>query len=580
MATAAVDKAQDKSKEKHKRFRSDRYSKMLERQRLLRECETVSALAKAEAILKAEKEYLMKHGVRVNWPGKKALEEAYKQSQQYDTNSSSFPLSISSTSISYSSNIHVDPKLTAYGGSLPASPRHTPLQKAPAIAASHYEMPPMGRISLASASPIRGNPLPSDNSFNFSFNENSSIFAQNPQLTSTPVGKPQQQQPFSFQPTSASSIPVSEPKTITTKPFIGFAPSASNSTDSGKFSSDNATDAELSKTPQSEKPFAGFGSTAPLFPQSSTTTVTSLPASTMPSVKEFIDNPENNEIRRMIKMEVGNSIDKAIQKRPTEVELNKVLAEFSQYFNRLLAGESMKSTLSLNKTFIFDSKNEKMMNFLIDICSRRIIEMLKQDPSLSDVAKLVHSLIGCKILNFKKIFRQILTNSMFIIQLTSDDLIIALDEKLNDDAGFFTLNCLDTDRALLRFLCIIEMVNSQQVKNLSDLCGIRLLNELCIACNTLPQLPVTTLSVLFEIMQTAGPALTHETSPYRKEFIQMVFPRLRSLVNEDMKLLEAACDGIAVRLAEQTIFGTHLQKMHAIVRQRVVDSLEKIGIKS
>lgn len=76
---------------------------MLERQRLLRECETVSALAKAEAILKAEKEYLMKHGVRVNWPGKKALEEAYKQSQQYDTNSSSFPLSTSSTSISYSS---------------------------------------------------------------------------------------------------------------------------------------------------------------------------------------------------------------------------------------------------------------------------------------------------------------------------------------------------------------------------------------------------------------------------------------------------------------------------------------------
>lgn len=104
-------------------------------------------------------------------------------------------------------------------------------------------MPPMGRISLASASPIRGNPLPSDNSFNFSFNENSSIFAQNPQLTSTPVGKQQQQQPFSFQTTSASSIPVSEPKvsTITTKPFIGFVPSASNSTDSGKFSSDNAT---------------------------------------------------------------------------------------------------------------------------------------------------------------------------------------------------------------------------------------------------------------------------------------------------------------------------------------------------
>lgn len=89
----------EKSKEKHRRFRSDRYSKMLERQKLLRECETVSALAKAEAILKAEKEYLMKHGVRVNWPGKKALEEAYKQT----VNNSSLPLSTSSTSISYSS---------------------------------------------------------------------------------------------------------------------------------------------------------------------------------------------------------------------------------------------------------------------------------------------------------------------------------------------------------------------------------------------------------------------------------------------------------------------------------------------
>uniref|UniRef100_A0A914YU69 Uncharacterized protein n=1 Tax=Panagrolaimus superbus TaxID=310955 RepID=A0A914YU69_9BILA len=165
MATtaAAADKAQA-SKEKHRRFRSDRYSKMLERQKLLRECETVSTLAKAEAILKAEKEYLMKHGVRVNWPGKKALEEAYNKT----VNNSSLPLNTSSTSISYSSNIHIDPNLTAYGGSLPASPvRHTILHKAPAIAPSHFEPPPMGRISLASASPIRGNPLPSDNSFNF-----------------------------------------------------------------------------------------------------------------------------------------------------------------------------------------------------------------------------------------------------------------------------------------------------------------------------------------------------------------------------------------------------------------------------
>lgn len=72
---------------------------MLERQQILRECESISALAKAEAILKAEKEYLQKNGVRVNWPGKKALEEAYKQTMA----STSLPPSSSSTSISYSS---------------------------------------------------------------------------------------------------------------------------------------------------------------------------------------------------------------------------------------------------------------------------------------------------------------------------------------------------------------------------------------------------------------------------------------------------------------------------------------------
>lgn len=90
----------DKNRERHKRYRSDRYSLMLERQRALRECEGIAALAKAEAILQAEKAYLHKHGVRVNWPGKKALEEAYKQTVK---SNSSLPLSTSSTSISYSS---------------------------------------------------------------------------------------------------------------------------------------------------------------------------------------------------------------------------------------------------------------------------------------------------------------------------------------------------------------------------------------------------------------------------------------------------------------------------------------------
>lgn len=82
--------------------------------------------------------------------------------------------------------------------------------------------------------------------------------------------------------------------------------------------------------------------------------------------------------------------------------------------------------------------------------------------------------------------------------------IIALDEKLTADAGYFTLNCLDSDKALLRFLCALEMIDTLQVKNLSDLCGIRLLYELCMACNILPQLPVTTLSVLFEVMQVCA----------------------------------------------------------------------------
>uniref|UniRef100_A0AC34GVS3 Uncharacterized protein n=1 Tax=Panagrolaimus sp. ES5 TaxID=591445 RepID=A0AC34GVS3_9BILA len=435
-AAAAADKVQEKSKEKHRRFRSDRYSKMLERQKLLRECETVSALAKAEAILKAEKEYLMKHGVRVNWPGKKALEEAYKQT----VNNSSLPLSTSSTSISYSSNIHIDSNLTAYGGSLPASPvRHTILHKAPTIAPSHFELPPMGRISLASASPIRGNPLPSDSSFNFSFNENNStMFAQNPQLTSTPIGKSiqQQQQPiaFSFQPASASSLPVFEPKssaTIATKPFAGFAPSASNSTDSGKFSSDNATVHKLPTRLTPSGPLAAAFKPPKLVEQPEAPKVAPPVAvrwlrlqrdyyrKFIANVKEFMDNPENNELRRIIKMEVGNSVDKALQKRPSDGELTKSLAEFSEYLNRFLSGETMTSTLMPNKTFTFD---QKCLNFLIHTISVRIIEMVKQDPSLTDVAKLVHSVVASKLTTFKKIFRQILTNSMFLIQLTSDDL--------------------------------------------------------------------------------------------------------------------------------------------------------------
>uniref|UniRef100_A0AC34EZL3 Exportin-1 C-terminal domain-containing protein n=1 Tax=Panagrolaimus sp. ES5 TaxID=591445 RepID=A0AC34EZL3_9BILA len=118
------------------------------------------------------------------------------------------------------------------------------------------------------------------------------------------------------------------------------------------------------------------------------------------------------------------------------------------------------------------------------------------------------------------------------------------------------------------------MIENPQVKNLSDLCGIRLLYELCVACNTLPQIPVTTLSVLFEIMQTAGQALTAANSPYQKEFLQIVFPRLQALVKEDVS---NAIDGITVRLADAS-FGTHLTKMHSIVRQRVLDALEKIGI--
>lgn len=91
------------------------------------------------------------------------------------------------------------------------------------------------------------------------------------------------------------------------------------------------------------------------------------------NVKEFLDNPQNNEIRRILKMEVGNSIDKALQKRPTDSDVNRSLAEFSQYFSRLLSGESMPSTLLPKKTFSFDPKNDGMMNFLIDVCSRRII---------------------------------------------------------------------------------------------------------------------------------------------------------------------------------------------------------------
>lgn len=48
--------------------------------------------------------------------------------------------------------------------------------------------------------------------------------------------------------------------------------------------------------------------------------------------------------------------------------------------------------------------------------------MIKLDPALVEIARLVHSLLTLKIPNFKKIFRQILANSMFIIQIASDDL--------------------------------------------------------------------------------------------------------------------------------------------------------------
>lgn len=79
--------------------------------------------------------------------------------------------------------------------------------------------------------------------------------------------------------------------------------------------------------------------------------------------------------------------------------------------------------------------------------------------------------------------------------------IISLDEKLTADAGYFSINCLEFERTLLRFLCLLEMHDNPQVKNLSDLSGIRLLYELCVACNVLPQVPVATLFVLFQILQ-------------------------------------------------------------------------------
>lgn len=92
------------------------------------------------------------------------------------------------------------------------------------------------------------------------------------------------------------------------------------------------------------------------------------------NVKEFMDNPENNELRRIIKMEVGNSVDKALQKRPSDGELTKSLAEFSEYLNRFLSGETMTSTLMPNKTFTFD---QKCLNFLIHTISVRIIVSFK-----------------------------------------------------------------------------------------------------------------------------------------------------------------------------------------------------------
>lgn len=104
----------------------------------------------------------------------------------------------------------------------------------------------MARLSFASASPIRGNPVVNtDQSFNFSFPGNASAFASSAQMTSTPVADNKQAPLFSFaQPVASQPFGISNTKisaTAQTRPFSGFAPSASNSTDSGKFSSDNAT---------------------------------------------------------------------------------------------------------------------------------------------------------------------------------------------------------------------------------------------------------------------------------------------------------------------------------------------------
>lgn len=91
------------------------------------------------------------------------------------------------------------------------------------------------------------------------------------------------------------------------------------------------------------------------------------------AVKAFTDNPENNEVRRIIKMEIGNLFDRTLQKRPSKDELDTSLAQLTNYFNRLMAGDTMSCTLTPERTFTFNVKNEGMLIYLTDVVSRRII---------------------------------------------------------------------------------------------------------------------------------------------------------------------------------------------------------------
>uniref|UniRef100_A0A7E4US09 Nuclear pore complex protein Nup50 n=1 Tax=Panagrellus redivivus TaxID=6233 RepID=A0A7E4US09_PANRE len=608
-------------REHHKRFRCDRYAKMIQRQKMLRECkpleEGLSALARAKILLSDEK------AVRADW-----ATPDVKSGRQRSPSVPSIPKtelptvpvlpvkplgpSSSLTSISYTSNI-VFPTTalstntsTSRTNSLDANSKPTPTMafgSLPSASSSPVKQPQHAPLHKTDALPIDADKTisasksPGANLADFTFDSlptSSFVFPKG--ATSTPIGSPNKSTLFSTpktDPKVPNFLASTTPILPTSKPFTmnhAFGPSiSSNSTDSGKFSfgGDKTPDSDPPKpainTKSSENtPTNSFNgsfktpeATPTAHPAQATPTKANLPLAVrwvrhqraifqkaQERLRPFLTNPDEAEFRNTLRVEVGDYIDHTLVKDVT----NQHLTDFVNYFVTMLKGDAVVCRVRENKWFNFDRENVMHMAFLYDVICKRIFQMVCQDPTIIETATLLHGLLV--------VFRTYLANSIFLINLTVEDLVSVFTERTKKYPEPITVQSLPFERNLLKLLFTIEAANPVVggAKTLSELQGLQLIHEFCIACQ-LPQVPVMTGAVLLEILQCAGTALSKNNCPYQRSTLKNLIPRLQALPNQSVDaVIDKICNNL---LADIRV---PLTQMHNVIRQKIIDKLAAIDL--